>query len=124
ERQPWYVARRAADLLERLFATQHRPLDLRVTRNDTSWHLQRGLEHRHGGDVGAGEFVGKAVPAGVGVPPPALGGLDAVMVIKRRVGELAERDDVAGLVPRANHETGWIVGVAGEQTESPQPLHL
>ena len=124
QRKPRHMAGGAADLTERPLADRNRPLDRRIARNHAPGHLQRRLPHAHRGDVGDRQFIPDAVTIGIGAAAKPLRRLDAVMLVERGVGEFANGDDVARLVPGTDNQRRWMRRVAGDQAQPPEPLHL
>src|SRR5204863_16922 len=107
-----------------LFAVPHRSFDFGCSRDDAARNSHRSLEHRHRGDVRAGHLVYEAVSIGVRIDTKALGGLNPVMLVERIVGELADGDHVAGLVPRPDDQRGPVERSWRYDTHSGQPFYL
>src|SRR5262245_28014132 len=109
------MARAATNLSKQLFALTDGLLDFRITWNHATRDLQRGLEYRGGSNIRAGEFVRNAVAIRVSVATEALDGLHSVMLVEGIVGELAERNHTAGLMPRPNQQSGRGDGFGCDQ---------
>ena len=90
QRQFGDVTPRAAHRAKCPLAESHGLLDIAIVRDHAPRHGQHRLEHRRGRDVGARHLVHHAVAVGIGVAPEPFGRLDAVMMVERRVGELAQ----------------------------------
>ena len=63
---------------------------LRIVDDHLAWNRQRGLEDSRSCDIGPREFVDESVTVSVNPQSEPLFGLDAMMMVKRVVGELTE----------------------------------
>ena len=124
ERKPRDVARGAADALERVLACEHGALDGGIARDHAAGHLERCLPDRHRRHVGARQLVGEAVAVGIGIASEPLGRLDAVMLVVRRVRELAQRDDVARLMPGPDDERRRARLADREEAQPAEPFDV
>src|SRR5439155_14097488 len=93
------MAGRAADLVELPFPQKDHSFDLRITWDHTTRHLERGLPDAYRRHVGSRELVLETIAIRIRIKPETLRGLDAVMLIERVVGELANRNHIARLMP-------------------------
>ena len=83
------MATGATYAVEELLAVDDGGADDRVLGDDAARHLQSGLEQGSGGDICPGQFVHETIAIGIKVEAKALLGLNAVMMVKGVVGELA-----------------------------------
>ena len=101
----------AADVDEQALPAADRGAERGVSRYDPTWRLQRCLEYRDRGDLRAAQFLDEAVAVRI-ARTEALGRLDAVVVVHRVVGELANRHDGTDLVEGAHDQVRWRTGEA------------
>ena len=110
-------------MLEDLLAIQNRFLDLRIVWNHASGYRHRRLIERGRSDIGAGEFIFDAIAIIVSVQPKALAGLHPVVLIKRSIGKLTQRNYIAGLMPRTKYESRPVDRGWGDDTQARQTFY-
>ena len=124
QRQRGNVTDPAADGPEGLLALPDRVFDIAFPGDHPSGDPHCGLEEGGRRDIGPGNLVRSPVPVGVDILPKPLGGLDPVVMIKRVIGELTDRDHVARLVKRPQDEVGRMKSAGRCQGRRGQPLNV
>ena len=123
QRQRGNMATSAPDALELLTTVGNCGFNLRIIGNDLSWNRQCRLENSCSGYIGAGQFIHQAVAIRIYTNAKPLLGLNTVMMVKGIVGELPQRDDVAGLMERTNDQA-WRNASRSRQTRRRDTDHL
>ena len=85
ERQSRDVAGGATNTSKHFFAVPNRFFDCGICRNDAAGYRHSGLEQGDGRYVGAGEFVDKTIAIRICINAESLSGLNAVVLIERRI---------------------------------------
>src|SRR6516164_6699079 len=78
--------------------------DVWVARNHSTGYGQSNLEDGGSRYIGPSQFIHESVAVRVRAVSETFFGLDSVMVVECIVSELADRDNVAGLMIRPNDE--------------------
>src|SRR5262249_15223311 len=78
--------------------------DLRIAWDHTPWNSQSNLKNGCSRYVGTRQFVHEPVTIGIHTDTKTLFGLYSVVMVKSIIGELADRNDIAGLVVRTNNQ--------------------
>ena len=100
----------ASDGAEPPFSCIYRGLYVPVPRDYTPRNCERCLKESHSRNIGARQFIDKAVAVGIGSHTEALGRLHSGMMVEGVVTEFPKRDHSPSLVKGPNHEIRHGVG--------------